>query len=260
MSAHRSLGSYFPELGSFHPVDAAGVGRPLDDVLARGYVDCGTHGRKPITGGVTVVEAQRLADIIVERRCSSCAETGVAFGISTAAVCLALKKLGVEGANHYGVDPCQWKEHGGAAIHLLRELGAEEPFELLESPAHEGLAELLRRGVRLDFAFIDGWHTLDYKLLDFFYFDKLLRPGGIMAMHDGLFRSTRSVLTYCFAYRNYRLLPYPKVSAIRTVQRLGHWFARRANYVQYTLQRLPNLLILEKVSDAEPNFDFYRSF
>jgi hypothetical protein len=28
-------------------------------------------------------------------------------------------------------------------------------------------------GVQVDFAFMDGWHTFDYTLLDFFYTDKL---------------------------------------------------------------------------------------
>ena len=122
-----------------------------------------------------------------------------------------------------------------------------------------GLVMLLERGVQLDFAFIDGWHSIDYKLLDFFLMDKLLRPGGIMAIHDSIFRSTRSVLAYCFAYRKYKVLPHPKVSAVRTAQRLGQWLLRRSNHLRFTFQRLPNLVILEKLSSWEPRYDFYRA-
>jgi predicted O-methyltransferase YrrM len=245
-------------LASYEPPDSAGIKDTLQAVFDRGDADCGAHGRKRVTGGVSMVEALRLANAIVDRGCTTCAETGVAYGISTAAICLALARLGTPDTIHYGIDPCQMEEHGGAALNLLKELGLQERFELLERPAHAGLVALLERGVQLDFGFIDGWHSLDYKLLDFFLMDKLLRPGGILAMHDSLFRSTRSVLTYGLGYRKYRLLPHPKVSAVRTAQRLGQWFLRRSNHPRFTLQRLPNLVILEKLSSWEPGYDFYR--
>ncbi len=38
----------------------------------------------------------------------------------------------------------------------------------------------------LDFIFIDGWHTFDYTLIDFFYADKLLRKDGIILIDDAL--------------------------------------------------------------------------
>jgi predicted O-methyltransferase YrrM len=259
VNIRQIVGSRHPELASYQPPDTAGIKAALQAVLDRGYADCGPQGRKPLTGGVSMVEAVRLANIIMDRGCTTCAETGVAFGVSTAAICLALAKLGSTGAIHYGIDPCQMEEHGGAALNLLKELGVQERFELLERPAHTGLAALLERGVQLDFAFIDGWHSLDYKLLDFFLMDKLLRRGGVVAMHDSVFRSTRSVLAYCLAYRKYKVLPYPKVSMIRTAQRLGHWFLLRSNHPRFTLRRLPNLVILEKLSDWEPHFDFYHA-
>ena len=36
----------------------------------------------------------------------------------------------------------------------------------------------------LDFIFIDGWHTFDYTLVDFFYSDLLLKIGGIIIIDD----------------------------------------------------------------------------
>lgn len=258
MSLRKKLSERFPELASYQPPDVAGIKDILQPVLDRGYADCGAQGRKRVTGGVSMVEAVRLANTIVERGCATCAETGVAYGISTAAICLALAKVGA-GTIHYGIDPCQMEEHGGAALNLLKELGLEERFELLQRPAHTGLVALLEKGVQLDFGFIDGWHSLDYKLLDFFLMDKLLRPGGILAMHDSLFRSTRSVLAYGLEYRKYRIMPHPKVSAVRTAQQLWRWCLRRSNHPRFTFQRLPNLVILEKLSSWEPGYDFYRS-
>jgi len=42
----------------------------------------------------------------------------------------------------------------------------------------------LARGVKIDFAFVDGWHTFDYTLIDFFYIDKILRSGGLVSFHS----------------------------------------------------------------------------
>lgn len=257
MSIRRAVSSLLPELGAFASPDLAGLQRSLGTVLSRGYTDAGPEGRLQIRGSVTLLEAKRIADLIVERRFTRCAETGVAYGVSTAAICLGLAKVGSTQAVHYGVDPCQTEEHKGAALHLLRELGVSHYFKLLEEPAHLGLSALIRQNVELDFAFIDGWHTLDYKLIDFFLFDKLLVCGGVIAMHDSTFQSTRSVLKYALAYRNYRLIANPKVCAPRTVQRFGHWICRRANHPEFIWKRLPNLVLMEKVSAREPDHGFY---
>ena len=68
-----------------------------------------------VTGGVSTEEAECICSLILERRCRRCIETGVAYGVSTLAICQALSLLG-EGGRLYGVDPCQYSEHGGAPL------------------------------------------------------------------------------------------------------------------------------------------------
>jgi hypothetical protein len=69
------------------------------------------------------------------------------------------------------------------------------------------LPKLLERGVTLDLAFIDGWHTFDYTFLDFFYIDKLLRPGGVVLLHDRSWPSKQKVMQFIMTHRRYKELP-----------------------------------------------------
>jgi len=52
--------------------------------------------------------------------------------------------------------------------------------QLLSVRAHISEAQ----GERIDFAFIDGAHTFDHVLVDFFYIDRMLNVGGIVAFDD----------------------------------------------------------------------------
>jgi len=40
------------------------------------------------------------------------------------------------------------------------------------------LPRLLESGKKIDFAYIDGWHTFDYTLLDWCYIDRQDAPPG----------------------------------------------------------------------------------
>jgi predicted O-methyltransferase YrrM len=142
-----------------------------------------------------------MARQILERGFVNTLETGVAFGLSTLAICLALEEAGQSTSVHFGVDPDQTAVHKGAALSLLQEHGVAHRFQLLEGCTHEAVPPLLAQGTKIDFAFVDGWHTFDY--MDFFYIDKLLRPGGLVSFHDchyggGLARSKRKVISWCF--------------------------------------------------------------
>src|SRR5205814_9933840 len=95
----------------------------------------------------------------------------------------------------------------GAALAALDRAGLRDRFTLLEGPAHLVLPPLVEQSVQLDFAFIDGWHTFDYKLLDFFFIDKMLRPGGIVALHDYQWESTGHVVRFALTHRRYTVAP-----------------------------------------------------
>jgi hypothetical protein len=66
------------------------------------------------------------------------------------------------------------------------------------------LSRLTEERATIDFAFIDGQHTFDYVLVDFFLIDKLLRPGGIVILDDLSYPSIRSVCRYILTNLRYK--------------------------------------------------------
>ena len=227
------------------------------------------HGvERRVTGGVPRDDACVLQEFARLAKARTTLETGVAFGLSTLAICEVLEQTGKHGACHYGVDPDQLTVHGGAAIQNLRRAGLGHLFELCEGPSHLMLPRLLEKGIVLDLAFIDGWHTFDYTLLDFFYIDKMLRPGGVLLLHDCNWRSKVKVIGYIRTHRKYKPMPVHATTRPSSKQRLkelalgiSRWL-RGAPYesVRPSQVCLPTIAVFQKLEDFEPDYRFFRDF
>ena len=257
----------------------------LEDIYRTGKcVDLAGKERK-VTGAVTREDALILQEMVGFVRAKTTLETGVAFGLSTLAICEALKEGVVENGDspseradarysprfrptHYGVDPEQNTVHGGAALANLKRAGLDSVFELLEGPSHLMLPRLLEKGVALDLAFIDGWHTFDYTLLDFFYIDKLLRPGGVVLLHDRSWPSKQKVIRFITTHRRYKELPIH--SAIkpgffkwlrRVVVAKFHWLGGAPfGIVTSAIAGRPETAAFLKLESFEPDHRFFRNF
>jgi len=248
-----------PEVPPCCVSDPVGVHEMISRIRDRGYVNLSTGENRMVTGAVSLQDAMRLSSTVYTNKCMVTLETGVAFGFSTLAIKAAQKKLGVP-SHHYAVDPDQFSTHKGSAIALLEEYGISDGCEVLPSPAHVYLPELLERGIVLDFAFIDGWHTFDYTLLDFFYIDKMLKPGGIVAIHDCTWPAVQKVIRFINTHRQYELLPFPRVTALRSAYRIYKSVLRRDSSIMFSLKRTPNLLFFRKAATWEPRWDYFKSF
>ena len=219
---------------------------------------------------ITQAEALVLMKLVKQLKATVTLETGVAFGASSLAICDAKRSFDAANKMHYGVDPNQSTEYADAALVSLRKEHLDSEFQILEGPSHLMLPKLIEKGVLLDFAFVDGWHTFDYTLIDFFLVDKMLRPGGIVAFHDMYSLSKQKVLRYILTHRKYKILKHERVKGNESrIQTLKFFLWRLKNnprllfswfHWNYQLYNSSGLIVLQKVENFEPDFTFYKPF
>jgi len=121
-------------------------------------------------------------------------EVGLAFGISALYICDALNIR--NGTQHITIDAYQQHWEGGTGIANLCRAGYGDIVRLIEEQSYRALSELERSGLRVDFAFIDGWHIFDFGLVDFFFIDRMLNVGGVVAFDDADWPAIRKVCRF----------------------------------------------------------------
>ena len=67
---------------------------------------------------------------------------------------------------------------------------------------------LAAAGSRIQFAFIDGWHTFDHALVDFFFVDRMLDVGGIVVIDDVGYPSIRRLCHFILSNREYTTIDF----------------------------------------------------
>ncbi len=205
----------------------------LEEIVRTGYVHTPDRGeRVQLNSSISPDKGQFLQRIIRDLDARVTLETGCCFGVSGMWICDALRETG--GQRHYIADPYQHEWYKGIGINNLREAGHGELVEFHEQPAHMALPRLEERGVQLDFAFIDGWHTFDYALVDFFLVDRMLKVGGVVALDDPNMIPVKKLCRYIATNRRY--------SVYRCfVDRVEKWFTRKERLVYHAVKRWPGL-------------------
>ena len=135
----------------------------------------------------------------------------MAFGISTLCLCDALCRntpLQAGKRPHLVVvDPFQ---HGsiwqGVGLEHVRSADFGDIVEFKERASYAVLPELVAKGYRIQFAFIDGSHMFDHVLIDFFYVDQMLEIGGVIVFDDVGLQPVNAVLRFVLANRHYELV------------------------------------------------------
>ncbi|NJL87062.1 MAG: class I SAM-dependent methyltransferase [Leptolyngbyaceae cyanobacterium SM1_1_3] len=145
--------------------------------------------------------AEALYQTVLAQRPAIAIEIGMAFGISTLSILTALRSL--NGGRLISIDPVQsstWQGCGAAAVERA---GLQYFHQLIEEPDYTALPQLLRTGCQVDFAYIDGWHTFDYTLLDFWYLDKMMQVGGIVGFNDCDWPAIDKAIRFVLSHRRY---------------------------------------------------------
>lgn len=152
--------------------------------------------------GLDENEGRAIYHVITEHQLSNTLEVGCAFGISSLYICAALSKQA--SPRHTIIDPNQTTDWQGIGVQNLQRSGYHY-FSLIEKPSEIALPELLAENKKFQFILIDGWHTFDHTLLDFFYANKLLEEGGFVAIDDASWPGIRKVISYISKYPNFQI-------------------------------------------------------
>ena len=208
----------------------------LEEILQTGHVRTAGGDKIKANSRISSEEGEFLQEIISEIKPVVGLEIGLAYGISALFICDALQKK--SNTRHIVIDPYQFNSSwNGIGISNLRRAGYEEIIQFYGLPSHLALPQLVAQELEIDFAFIDGWHTFDHALIDFFYIDKLLRVGGVVALDDGNWPSIRKLCRFIVTNRSYsvfRCLGHGREPKLSRKRRLLH----RAGYISETVRRL----------------------
>jgi predicted O-methyltransferase YrrM len=158
----------------------------------------------PLRDAVTGEIGTLLQRLIREKCPALTLEIGLAFGVSALFICEALASVG--GRQHIVIDAFQTSVWNGIGMHNVRAAGFGQLVQLREQLSEDALPLLSQEGTKVDFAFIDGTHSFDQKMVDFFYVDRILNVGGIIAFDDCNWPSIRQVCRFIATNRPYRVV------------------------------------------------------
>lgn len=130
-------------------------------------------------------------------------EVGCANGISSLYICSGLARK--EEPSHTAIDPFQTQDFNSRGRENVRAAGFDF-FTLIEEPSEVALPALLQARHQYDLALIDGLHTADQTMVDFYYLDRMLRVGGFVVIDDVNSPAVNKIAHYVWTYPNYRLV------------------------------------------------------
>ncbi|NTS43789.1 class I SAM-dependent methyltransferase [Flavisolibacter sp. BT320] len=176
----------------------------LHHVLEQKTVVTPDGQKQELHSGIDREEARFLQALIKRYNVTRTLEVGCAMGISSLAICEAIAENSAT-SHHIIIDPYQRSEWKSIGLHHLAQAGYQN-FRLIEEPSEFALPKLAEEKTPVELAFIDGWHTFDHTLVDFFYINRLLRPGGILVVDDVRMPSVRRVMRMIHTYPCYRMV------------------------------------------------------
>lgn len=222
-------------------------------------------------------EGDFVKKLIQENKYAKTIEIGCALGISSMYILQASSKF--IDAHHTIIDPNQTKEWSNYGIKNIEALGADN-FTLIEQPSEIALPKLLEQKEQFDFGFIDGWHSFDHTIVDFFYINRMLKIGGMVVIDDANWNSIAKVIDYISKYPCYELiLPTSdfRAQSKKTLRKqlflFIYWcskaiphsdrskiFSQRLLEGNLQSTRYPNIVALKKIREDSRSFDWYEHF
>jgi len=208
----------------------------LTKLLQSGLVERPDGSSVSLESNISIEDGLFIQQILSELQPMVTLEVGMAYGISTLFICESIAQF--RNARHIVIDPFQkhvpnpsigiesrpadpgWE---GLGLFNVQRAGYLDIVDFREEPSYLALPRLVAEGVKIDFAFIDGMHTFDYVLLDFFYVDLLLNIGGIVVFDDVNYRSITKLCRFILQNRAYEVVQ-PGGQAVQKQSRIMRFF------------------------------------
>ena len=132
--------------------------------------------------GVNARRGDYLFQLVRSHRPALSLETGFAYGLSALFIAEALRQNG--SGRHIVIDPFERTRFDGLGLRHVEEAGLAQQVTFYEEPSELCLPRLVREGLRIDLAFVDGHHLFDYVVTECLLLSQLLRVGGILVLDD----------------------------------------------------------------------------
>lgn len=192
----------------------------VNQVLAKTYRDgfiIDAKGVKQKFKDITnPLQGRHMYNMIVDNKFTHTLEVGLAMGASACWITQAHKDNNLNG-HHIAIDPNQTAQYECAGKNLVQQCGNIQYLEVMEMTSYRALPilfERVRKGEipKFDLIYIDGWHTFDYTLVDFFYADLLLNVHGIIVLDDIKHIPVKRCFDYIAKnYSHYEVVPQTPV-------------------------------------------------
>lgn len=179
----------------------------LKEILETNTVHSPSGQVLPLHSHIPWAECEIIQNWISEHRPLKLLEVGLGYGISSLSICDSMQ--GVNAVSYHIIDAFQSTEWQSVGTYNLKKAGFEKFYILHEELSELCLPKMLDEKFTFDFALIDGWHTFDHVLVDFFYVNRMLETGGIVIFDDVHLPSIKKVLLHVATYDCYEALPLP---------------------------------------------------
>jgi predicted O-methyltransferase YrrM len=169
--------------------------------------------------GITNIDkhsGSALYKIVKEIKPELSLEIGCAYGISMLYILQGLHENGY--GSHITLDPVESTKWYGIGLKSAEIAGLAHLLDHYELPSQKALPKLLERGIKIQFAFIDGNHLFDQTILEWYYIDKMLDIGGIVVFDDWWMPGVRSATNFVETNHDYQVVQYPS-KRIRVLQK-----------------------------------------
>jgi predicted O-methyltransferase YrrM len=188
--------------------------RVLDRIVDTGTVETPDGETLSVHSNISGAEGEFLQRVIRHVRPKRSLEVGFAYGLSTLYICEALVDVGAD--RHVAIDPYQfdvpahervcfsgfsgWR---GVGVENVRRAGYAHLVEHVAERSEVALPRMCAEGRRFEFAFIDGYHTFEAVFVDFFFIDRMLPVGGVVAFDDLSYPAVKKLVRFVLLNRDY---------------------------------------------------------